>query len=224
MFLRNTNTQDQTKRPISGGWACSTCLSNVINHFPPSLQLCLCTDWSATTSTPQPPGVRGSAGLWKVKFLIDAPSHLPLPSSFSLHRPISPTHPLSLSFSRGGVMGACHVWVNQGMMTSLPSYVTIATPANREMLLSSLWLSTCLVSVPTHPQLPSVHHWLPSVSPVCSLPLALCPLSSPVTVPRTTFHAIISLLSSSPSWVALKAWTCWHTSVPTSGSLAVRWR
>ena len=61
-------------------------------------------------------------------------------------------------------MGACHVWISQGMMTSLPSSVTMATPANREMPLSSPWLSTCPVSIP-----PSFPPSLPDGLPVPTL-------------------------------------------------------
>lgn len=60
-------------------------------------------------------------------------------------------------------------------MTSLPSSVTIATPANREMSLSSPWLSTCPVSIPPSflPSFPPFLSRCPSSAhPLCFLPLA----------------------------------------------------
>lgn len=49
-------------------------------------------------------------------------------------------------------------------MTSLPSIVTIATPANREMLLSSPWLLTCPVSI--RPLLGRIFLPMPCLLPV----------------------------------------------------------
>lgn len=99
---------------------------------------------------------------------------------------IAPLPPPSRFLSlRGGVMGACYVWINRGMMTSLPSSVTIATPANREMPLSSPWLSDCPVSIPPS-FLPSFH---PSLVPFQCPPCLLSALS------YWFFHLSLSLFS-----------------------------
>lgn len=71
--------------------------------------------------------------------------------------PPDSTPPFSLQLSGGGARGDCHVCINRGMMTSLACSVTIATPADRVMLLSSpLAFNTPLINPsfcpPPHPR------------------------------------------------------------------------
>lgn len=135
----------------------SGCLKQIVNSNFTGPTLCLCS----------------RAEVWRMKpFILPHISHLPLPSlSLSILSSlcIAPSPPPSRFLSlRGGVMGACYVWINRGMMTSLPSSVTIATPANREMPLSSPWLSDCPVSIPPS-FLPSFFPSLPCALPVPTL-------------------------------------------------------
>ena len=135
-----------------------------------------CLNWlvSGNCTALRPSCVRSSAEVWRIKSLIIAhfytfPCPPPPVLLFASSRHPHPLSPSLFSPSRGGVMGGCHVWINQGMMTSLPSTVTIATPANREMPLSSPWLSTCPVSIP-----PSFLQSLPDALPVPTLSVS-CP-------------------------------------------------